>query len=68
MATLTRKQKQILDYIRIYKRKHGISPTFEEIGRHIGKAFSTIHEHVRALIKKGYLIKNNNDPRGIELN
>lgn len=68
MPTLTQKQKQILDYIRVYGKKHGVSPTFDEIGKHIGKAFSTVHEHVRALIKKGYLIKNDNDPRGLELN
>jgi len=68
MSTLTQKQKQILDYIKAYNKKHGVSPTFEEMGTHIGKAFSTVHEHVRALIKKGYLIKNDNDPRGIELN
>ncbi|MEK7225110.1 MAG: transcriptional repressor LexA, partial [Bacteroidota bacterium] len=67
MPTLTQKQKLILDYIKEYNRKHGVSPTFEEIGKHIGKAFSTVHEHVRALIKKGYVIKNANDPRGIEL-
>lgn len=68
MPTLTQKQKQILDYIKKYKKKHGVSPTFEEIGKYTGKAFSTVHEHVRALVKKGYLIKNTNDPRGIELN
>lgn len=68
MPTLTRKQKQILDYIKFYTKKHGISPTFKEMEKHLDKAFSTIHEHVRVLIKKGYLIKNDNDPRGIELN
>ncbi|MBI5729351.1 MAG: transcriptional repressor LexA [Candidatus Magasanikbacteria bacterium] len=68
MPTLTTKQKQILDYIRIYNKKNGVSPTFEEIGKHIGKAFSTVHEHVGVLIKKGYLIKNDNDPRGLEIN
>lgn len=68
MPTLTSKQKQILDFIKIYNKKNGVSPTFEEISKYIGKAFSTVHEHVGALIKKGYLIKNDNDPRGIELN
>ena len=68
MPTLTEKQKQILDFIKLYNKKHGISPTFEEIAKHTGKAFSTVHEHVGALIKKGYLLKNDNDPRGIELN
>ena len=68
MPTLTHKQKQILDYIKYYTKKHGVSPTFKEMEKHLDKAFSTIHEHVRVLIKKGYLIKNDNDSRGIELN
>ena len=68
MSTLAPKQKQVLDYIKQYTKKHGVSPTFKEMEKHLEKAFSTIHEHVRALIKKGYLIKNDNDPRGIELN
>lgn len=67
MPTLTHKQKQVLDYIKQYTKKHGVSPTFKEMEKHLNKAFSTVHEHVRVLIKKGYLIKNDNDPRGIEL-
>ncbi len=67
MSTLTSKQKQILDYIENYIKKNGISPTFEEIGRHSKKSFSTVHEHVGALVKKGFLDKANNSSRGIEL-
>lgn len=68
MPTLAPKQKQVLDYIKQYTKKHGVSPTFKEMEKYLHKSFSTIHEHVRVLIKKGYLIKNDNDPRGIELN
>lgn len=68
MPTLTNKQKQVLDFIKLYNKKNGVSPTFKEMEKHFGKAFSTIHEHVRILIKKGFLVKNDNDPRGIELN
>jgi len=68
MPTLTPKQKEVLDYIKQYTKKHGISPTFKEMEEYLNKSFSTIYEHVRVLIKKGYIIKNDNDPRGIELN
>ncbi len=68
MPTLTPKQKQILDYIKKYIKKRGVSPTFEEISNHTRKAFSTVHEHVSELIEKGFLVKNNNSSRGIELN
>ncbi len=66
MPTLTPKQKQVLDYVESYIDKNGISPTFEEIGRRVKKSFSTVHEHVGALIKKGFLVKTNNSSRGIE--
>ena len=67
MSTLTKKQKQIFDFIQSYNKRHGVSPTFEEIRKHIGKAFSTVHEHVEALIEKGGLIKNSNSVRSIEI-
>ncbi len=68
MPTLAPKQKQVLDYIKQYTKKHGGSPSFMDMEKYLGKAFSTIHEHVRVLIKKGYLIKNDNEHRGTELN
>jgi site-specific DNA-methyltransferase (adenine-specific) len=67
MSTLTPKQKQILDYIEKYIKKNGVSPTFEEMSHHTKKVFSTVHEHVESLIKKGFLVKKNNSSRGIEL-
>ena len=68
MPTLTKRQKQMLDYIREYIKKHSISPTFEEIKKHFRlSALSTVHQHIEALIKKEFLIKNNNLSRGLEL-
>ncbi len=67
MSTLTPKQKRVLNYIESYIKKNGVSPTFEEIGRNTKKAFSTVHEHVETLIKKGFIIKTSNSSRGIEL-
>jgi SOS regulatory protein LexA len=66
MATLTKKQKDVLDFIASYTGKHGVSPTIEEIGKHFKRAIGTIHEHIEELIKKG-LIKKNNYIRGIEI-
>lgn len=68
MPTLTKRQKQILNYIGEYIKKHSISPTFEEIKKHFRlSALSTVHQHIEALIKKEFLIKNNNLSRGLEL-
>lgn len=66
MTTPTKKQKNILDFIALYTKKHGISPTIEEMSQHFKRAVGTIHEHVEELVKKGF-IKKNNYIRGIEI-
>lgn len=68
MATLTKRQKQVYDYIKKYIRKHSISPTFEEIKKHLHlKALSTISEHINELIGKGLISKTGYGARSIEL-
>jgi len=68
MASLTKRQKQIYDYVKNYIETKGISPTFNEIRKRFKlSALSTIHQHIEALINKGFLIKNNKLTRGIEL-
>jgi len=66
MATLTKKQKAVLNFITSYIKKHDISPTIEEMAQHFKRAIGTIHEHIEELSKKGF-IKKNNSVRGIEL-
>ncbi|TSC96351.1 MAG: DNA modification methylase [Parcubacteria group bacterium Athens1014_10] len=69
MPTLTKRQKQIYDYIKSYVEKNGLSPTFNEIKKHFKlSAASTVHQHIGALVEKEMLIKNNYNSRGIELN
>ncbi len=66
--SLTRRQREILDYIEEYNSKHGYSPSLEEIKRHFKlKAISTVHEHLENLKAKGYLKKEMNQARGIEI-
>lgn len=65
---LTRRQKEILDYITDYSKVNGYAPSLEEIGVHFNlKAVSTIHEHIENLKHKGYLNKEMNQARGIEI-
>ncbi len=66
MATLTKKQKEIFDFIKNYINKHGFSPSLEEISVYFNKAIGTIHEHIEELAEKGF-IKKNNTVRGIEI-
>jgi len=68
MPTLTKRQKQILDFIKNYIGDYGYSPTFEEIKKHFKlKSVATIHEHIETLVEKKFLMKDNNSARGIEL-
>ncbi len=61
---LTKKQKQVLDFVKDYISENGISPTIEEIRKKLKlRAVSTIHEHLNTLKIKGYLSKDENSAR-----
>lgn len=65
---LTKRQKQIFDYLKKYIKENDYAPTYEEIRRHFRLASkSTIHEHIEALKLKGYLDKLDYQTRAIEI-
>jgi repressor LexA len=65
---LTRRQKEILDYVGGYIDVHGYAPSFEEIADSFGyTSLATVHEHVSNLERKGYIRKAYNQSRSIEL-
>lgn len=69
MSTLTKRQKEIYDYIKGYISKKEYSPTFKEIKNHFNlSALSTVHQHIESLVKKGFIIKNEHLARSIEVN
>jgi repressor LexA len=64
---LTRRQREIFDYIRLFIRENGYSPSLEEIGRHFGlSSVATVHKHVQHLVQKGQLRKAWNRSRSVE--
>lgn len=64
---LTRRQKQVLDYVREFVQKKGYSPSLEEIGRRFGlSSVATVHKHVTRLVEKGLLRRVRNANRSIE--
>lgn len=68
MSKLTKKQKQVFDFIKTYISENGISPTIEEIRKELKlKAVSTIHEHINSLEVKGYISKSENSARSLSL-
>jgi len=63
---ITRRQKQVLDFIKSYKKKNKYSPSLEEIKDNLGiSSISTAHYHVRKLQEAGYLQKEYNQPRSV---
>lgn len=68
MQTLTKKQKQVLDFIQSFIKDHGHAPSYEEIAQGLGLSSpSNIYVHVENLRIKGYLKKKWNANRSIDL-
>jgi repressor LexA len=66
--TLTKRQKEILDFIEQGIRESGYAPTLEEIGAHFGlRSLATVHKHVSNLESKGLIRRKWNHSRAIEL-
>ena len=64
---LTRRQKQIYDFVCEFVHKKGYSPSLEEIGKRFGlSSVATVHKHVAHLVTKGLLRKARNVNRSIE--
>jgi repressor LexA len=65
---LTRRQRQVLDFIISEVQKKGYPPSVREIGQAIGlSSSSTVHSHLAALERKGYLRRDPTKPRAIEI-
>ena len=65
---LTKRQKEILDFITEYVRERGYAPSYREIGEHFGLgSTATVHEHVKNLEAKGLLKSDADAPRSIDV-
>ena len=65
---LTARQQQILDYILESVAERGYPPAVREIGDAVGLSSpSTVHSHLSALVKAGYLRRDPSKPRAIEV-
>ena len=65
---LTKRQKEILDFVESYSQKKGYSPSFEEIRKRLKLAsVSTVHFHISKLKEGGYLGKTENKARAISI-
>jgi repressor LexA len=65
---LTRRQRQVYDFIAAFVQSHGYSPSFEEIGEGLGmSSLATVHKHVSNLEQKGFLKRGYNRSRSIDV-
>ncbi len=65
---LTRRQKEILDFLRLFINKHEYAPSYREVADHFGFAsVATVAEHIESLKGKGYLENEENMARSIQL-
>lgn len=65
---LTRRQKDLLDYLANFIEKHGYSPSYEEIASGMNlTSLATVHKHIHSLESKGYLKRGFNQSRSLEI-
>ncbi len=65
---LTKRQREILDYLTGYITEHGYAPSFEEIAETMGYgSLATVHEHLSNLERKGVIKRSYNESRSIEV-
>jgi repressor LexA len=65
---LTKRQKEVLDYLVGFMNKHGYSPSFEEIARAMKlTSLATVHKHLSTLETKGFVRRGYNQSRSIEV-
>lgn len=65
---LTKKQKKVLDYIESYAQKHGFSPSHDEIRKHLKlSSVSTVNHYMKILQEKGYIKREKNTARSVEV-
>jgi len=65
---ITKRQRQIYDFISEFVQKHQYSPSFEEIRKGIGlNSLATVHKHISNMQNKGLLTRDYNRSRSIDL-
>lgn len=69
MSSLTKKQKEVLEFIQEYIVDFGYAPSYREIGEHFGLSSpATVHSHVQALVEKNMItVGDDGEARSIEV-
>jgi len=65
---LTKRQREILDYLNDFIQQHGYAPSLEEIGRRFHlSSLATVHKHLTNLQEKGFIRRSWNRSRSVEV-
>ncbi|MDO8834825.1 MAG: transcriptional repressor LexA [Vicinamibacterales bacterium] len=65
---LTKRQREILDYLGEFIQQHGYAPSLEEIGRRFSlSSLATVHKHLTNLQEKGFIRRSWNRSRSVEV-
>jgi repressor LexA len=65
---ITKRQRQVYDFIYGFVQENGYSPSFEEICHGMGlSSLATVHKHISNLEKKGLLKRDYNRSRSIDV-
>ena len=68
MLPLTKRQREILDYLNEFIQQHGYAPSLEEIGRRFSlSSLATVHKHLTNLQEKGFIRRAWNRSRSVEV-
>jgi repressor LexA len=68
MLPLTKRQREILDYLHEFIHQYGYAPSLEEIGRRFGlSSLATVHKHLTNLQEKGFIRRTWNRSRSVEM-
>ncbi|HEX2444324.1 MAG TPA: transcriptional repressor LexA [Vicinamibacterales bacterium] len=68
MLPLTKRQREILDFLNEFIQDNGYAPSLEEIGRRFGlSSLATVHKHLTNLQDKGFIKRSWNRSRSVEL-
>jgi len=67
-APLTKRQKEVLDYVTQFIELHGYAPSYREIAAHFNYgSVATVAEHIESLVRKNFLQKGDNEARSVQL-
>jgi repressor LexA len=68
LQPLTKRQREILDYLNEFIQQHGYAPSLEEIGHRFSlSSLATVHKHLTNLQEKGFIRRSWNRSRSVEL-